>query len=98
MKRRMVHCVHTVLPDERNHDAVMILAVGYLLVNQIIRSDKQRACAKATYQPPVKNSRAWNDYEPPSVLTPILQVMYTILTVEPTEYLESKIKDAITFL
>ena len=35
----------------------MILAVGYLLVNQIIQSDKQRTCTKATYQPPVKNSR-----------------------------------------
>ena len=62
------------------------------------------------------NARAWNDYEPPSVLTPILQVMdlflfnflyesvaslqvmYTVLTVEPTEYLEYKIKDAINFL
>ena len=47
-------------------------------------------------------ARAWNNYEPPSVLTPILQVMYlflfnflyesvaslqvmyTVLTVEPT--------------
>ena len=47
-------------------------------------------------------ARAWNDYEPPSVLTPILQVrdlflfkfmyesvaslqvMYVVLTVEPT--------------
>ena len=27
-----------------------------------------------------------------------LQVMYTVLTVEPTEYLEYKIKDAINFL
>ena len=27
-----------------------------------------------------------------------LQVMYTLLTVEPTEYLEYKIKDAINFL
>ena len=27
-----------------------------------------------------------------------LQVMYTVLTVEPTEYLEYKIKDAISFL
>ena len=27
-----------------------------------------------------------------------LQVMYTILTVESTEYLEYKIKDAINFL
>ena len=26
-----------------------------------------------------------------------LQVMYTVLTVEPTEYLEYKIKDAIKF-
>ena len=26
---------------------------------------------------------------------PSLQVMYTVLTVEPTEYLEYKIKDAI---
>ena len=56
MQRRMVHCVHTVLPDERNRAAIMILAIGYLLVNRIIQSDKQRACTKATYQPPVKNS------------------------------------------
>ena len=56
MQRRMVRCVHTVLPDERNRAAIMILAVGYLLVNRIIQSDKQRACTKATYQPPVKNS------------------------------------------
>ena len=55
MQRRMVRCVHTVLPDERNRAAIMILAVGYLLVNRIIQSDKQRACTKATYQPPVKN-------------------------------------------
>ena len=27
-----------------------------------------------------------------------LQVMYTVLTVEPIEYLEYKIKDAINFL
>ena len=27
-----------------------------------------------------------------------LQVMYTVLTMEPTEYLEYKIKDAINFL
>ena len=27
-----------------------------------------------------------------------LQVMYTVLIVEPTEYLEYKIKDAINFL
>ena len=56
MQRHMVRCVHTVLPDERNRAAIMILAVGYLLVNRIIQSDKQRACTKATYQPPVKNS------------------------------------------
>ena len=56
MERSMVCCVHTVLPDERNRAAIMILAVSYLLVNQIIQSDKQRACTKATYQPLVKNS------------------------------------------
>ena len=27
-----------------------------------------------------------------------LQVMYTVMTVEPTAYVEYKIKDAITFL
>ena len=56
MERRMVHCVHTFLPDELNRAAIMILAVGYLLVNRMIQSDKQRACTKATYQPLVKNS------------------------------------------
>ena len=56
MQRRMVRCIHTVLPDERNHAAIMVLAVSYLLVNQIIQSNKQRVCTKATYQPPVKNS------------------------------------------
>ena len=56
MQRRMVHYVHTVLPDERNRAAIMILAVGYLLVNRIIQSEKQRVCTKATYQPSVKNS------------------------------------------
>ena len=56
MQRCMVRCVHTFLPDERNRAAIMILAVGYLLVNWIIQSDKQRACTKATYQPLVKNS------------------------------------------
>ena len=52
----MVRCVHTVLPDERNRAAIMILAVGYLLVNRVIQFDKQRACTKATYEPPAKNS------------------------------------------
>ena len=52
----MVRGVHTVLPNERNRAAIMILAVGYLLVNRIIQSDKQIACTKATYQPPVINS------------------------------------------
>ena len=52
----MVRCVHTVLPDERDRAAIMIRAVGYLLVNRIIQSAKQRACTKATYQPPVKTS------------------------------------------
>ena len=56
MQRCMVRCVHTVLPDERNRAAIMILAVGYLMDNRIIQSDKQRVCTKATYQPPVKNS------------------------------------------
>ena len=56
MQRRMVCCVHTVLPDERNRAAIMILAVDYLLVNRIIQSDKQIVCTKATYQHPVKNS------------------------------------------
>ena len=56
MQRCMVRCVHTVLPDERNRAAIMILAIGYLLVNWIIQSEKQRACTKATYQPQVKNS------------------------------------------
>ena len=37
MQRRMVRCVHTVLPDEWNSAAIMILAVGYLLVNRIIQ-------------------------------------------------------------
>ena len=53
----MVCCVHTVLPNERNRAAIMILAVGYLLVNRIIQSKKQRASTKVTYQPLVKNSR-----------------------------------------
>ena len=56
VQRHMVRYVHIVLPDERNRAAIMILAVGYLLVNRIIQSDKQRACTKATYQPLVKNS------------------------------------------
>ena len=56
VQRCMVRCVHTVLPDERNRAAIMILAVGYLLVNRIIQCDKQRASTKATYQPLVKNS------------------------------------------
>ena len=56
MQRHMVCCVHTVLPNERNRATIMILAIGYLLINQIIQSDKQRACTKATCQPLVKNS------------------------------------------
>ena len=56
MERRTVRCVQTILPDEWNRAAIMILAISYLLVNRIIQSEKQRACTKATYQPPVKKS------------------------------------------
>ena len=56
MDRRMVCCVHTVLPDKRHRAAIVIIAVSYLLVNRIIQSEKQRVCTKATYQPLVKNS------------------------------------------
>ena len=36
MQRRMVRCVHTVLPDEQNRAAIMIIVVSYVLVNQTI--------------------------------------------------------------
>ena len=40
MQRRMVRYVHIVFPDEQNHTAIMVLAISYLLVNQIIQSEK----------------------------------------------------------
>jgi hypothetical protein len=52
----MVRYVHTVLPDEQNRAAIRILDIGDLLVHWIIQSEKQKACAEASYRPPVKNS------------------------------------------
>ena len=50
------HRVDTVFHSKQSLSAIKVLANGDLLVNRIIQSDKQRACTKATYQPPVKNS------------------------------------------